>query len=379
MHLDKFLRESFTKIDLLVQSNEFENGHNGPYRDEETDVRKLAHLLVLYSNIIKSNLLPERNDLIPRLKLILDQLLNNENYKSGAYFRCRLKPGKDEVNGVIGVAWVIEGLCAAYEVLEDQNILIFLEEIINAIKFNQQRNLWERPTYINTNKSGIDETFNHQLWIAYALIYYSKVTNKEILLDVKSFFSNLDKHLTIHQDGLIKHALENKYGNKNRLKSYLKKWKISLESKLKGKTTRYKENGYHLFNMFAFARIYYLGFDSLFVNSINFQKALNYVSSKKLLKELSSNKENTDYYPISTPSLLKYNRYGFPYNVAGFEFIYVDKVFKLKLEHLSGQYLSNQIQVCGYNIEFNKFKENMQSEDELNLLLRSYELSYYLI
>ena len=379
MHLDKFLIESFTKIDLLVQRSEFENGHNGPYKDEETDVRKLAHLLVLYSNIIKSNLLPDRNDLKPRLKLILDQLLNNENYKSGAYFRCRIKPGKDEVNGVIGVAWVIEGLCAAYEVLEDQNILIFLNEIINGIKFNKERGLWERPTYIDSNKSGIDETFNHQLWLAYALVYYYKVAKKEVSIDLKNFFSNLDKHLNTHQDGLIKHAIENKNGSKNKLKNYLKKWKISLESMLKGKSTRYKENGYHLFNMYAFSRISNLGFDNLFWNSINFQKTLKYVSSKKLLEELISNKERKDYYSISTPSFLKYNRYGFPYNVAGFEFLYVDKVFKLKLEYLSGKYLNNQLQVYGYSIESNKFKENIQSEDELNLFLRSYELSYYFI
>ena len=130
--------------------------------------------------------------------------------------------------------------------------------------------------------------------------------------------------------------------------------------------------------MFAFARIKHLGHEDLFINSKKFKKSLSYSSSKKLFNELSSNKEETDYYKISTSSYLKYNRYGFPYNVSGFEFLYLNKVFKLNLEKISLNYIDCQLNTYGYNYNSKKFEKNMNTEDEINLLLRVYELSYYI-
>ena len=60
MSLKLFLIEAFKKIDYSVQKNKLEDGVNGPYKDNETDIRKYAHLLVLYSKVIKSNLFSNR-------------------------------------------------------------------------------------------------------------------------------------------------------------------------------------------------------------------------------------------------------------------------------------------------------------------------------
>lgn len=378
MSLKLFLIEVFKKIDYSVQKNKLDNGVNGPYKDNETNVRKYAHLLVLYSNVIKSNLFSNSEDLKPRLNLILKKLLNNPNYKSGAYFKSRTNTKKDEVNGVIGVAWVIEGLCASYEILKDEKILSFLNVVVSSIKFDNNRMLWERPTHNINNKSGIDETFNHQLWLAYSFIYYSKVSNKNISNDVRNFFKNLENHLNIHKEGLIKHALENRLGLKNIFKTIIKKFIIFFRSVANNTTTKYKENGYHLFNMFAFARIKFLGHEDLFINSKKFKMSLSYSSSEKLFKELSSNKEETDFYKISTSSTLNYNRYGFPYNVSGFEFLYLNKIFKLNLEKISLNYIDCQLKTYGYNYNSKKFEKKMNTEDEINLLLRVYELSFYI-
>ncbi|AUC14168.1 hypothetical protein BTO06_02945 [Tenacibaculum sp. SZ-18] len=371
-----FFEEAINKIDDLLVNQELQNGHNGPYKDEETDVRKISHLLVLYANALKSGL-----DIEARLKIeeLKEALINSEYYKGKAYFKSRNKPGKDEVNGVIGIAWVMEGLCAAYEVLKEEKILIFLENIVESLNFNKERGLWERPTHLVTDKSGIDETFNHQLWLAYAIIYYFKVANKEVSDDVKEFFIKLDVNLRIHKEGLIVHSLKNRIGLKNKLKDLLKSIKVYVKSRIKGTTTKYKENGYHLFNMFAFSRIESLGYGYLFKDSRKIRKALIYSSGDHLYNELSSNLEETDYYSIALSSCLNYNRYGFPYNVSGFEFLYVNKIFNLKKDVLANKYFKKQKEVYGYKDEKNKFVEKMKTEDEINLLLRVYELSFCLV
>lgn len=335
--------------------------------------------MTLYSNIIKSKLdINNNEEYIEKLKNLKNILINNENYLGGAYFRCRIKPGKDEVNGVIGIAWVVEGLCATYEVLKDYEILEFLDKVVNSISFNKERLLWERPVYPLSIKSSIDETFNHQLWLAYALIYYSKIKGEDLSVNIKSFFSKLESNLNIHKDGLIVHSLKNKSTIFEEVKSYLKSLKRITNSRIKGKTTRYKENGYHLFNIYAFARIKALGYSKLLEKSVKVNKAILYASKEELYNQLTSNNEKEDYYQIATPSLLKYNRYGFPYNVSGFEYFYFNDVFKLKNDELTQKYLKRQLEVYGYDLNSNIFiNDKTQCEDDINLLLRVYELSFY--
>ncbi len=376
--INDFLKKSFEKIDDLLVNNQLPNGHNGPYRDNETDVRKTAHLMVFYANVIKSNLYSDSTQIRNQLVNFKNSLINNSNYKGGAYFRCRIKPGKDEVNGVIGIAWVIEGLCASYEVLQDDEILVFLDKIVKSLKFNKLRSLWERPVNSKLDKTGVDETYNHQLWLGYALVYYAKVSRTELLEEVKSFFFNVDIHLNVRKSGLIVHGLKNKTTLKNKVKTILKDFKIYVLSKKNKTTTAYKENGYHLFSVFAFARIKDLGFENLFSSSLKVQKAVSYASNKELYAFLTSNKEETDYYAIKTTSNLENNRYGFPYNVSGFEFVYINLIFNLKTASLGKKYFDKQLEVLGFTKQNNYFTNDTLTEDSINLFLRVYELSYCL-
>lgn len=369
----EFIEQILKKNTNLLNYEKLKNGHNGPYRDKETNIRKLAHLLVLYSNL-KKNGIYEID--IEHIRKIKNAILKSENYKGGAYFKFRNKSGKDEVNGVIGVAWVIEGLCSSYEVLKDKDILFFVENLINCLKFNNHRKLWERPVNNENDKYGVDETFNHQLWLAYAIIYYSKIANKELPKDVKLFFTYLDTHLLIHKEGLIKHALKNKSNIKSSFKQFLKDAKLNLKSKLYLTTTKYKEDGYHLFNMFSFARLKALGYEDLFMTSKKFQRALKYCESKTLIESLLINKDLNDYYKIEPVSNLEINRYGFPYNVSGFEFFYVSQIFNLKNNLLKEKYLNTQLNVYGFNSKSKTIEKEFKTEDKTNLLLRLYELTF---
>ena len=348
-------------------------GHNGPYMDKETGVRAQSHLIILLSNLdrVGKNRIYES-----KVNEIISSIFTSSFRLDQIVFVQRVKPGKDEVNGVIGIAWVIEALCAAYEVYKNNEAKAFLEKVEDNICFNSDRGLWYRPVdlnskYINT----IDETFNHQLWLAYALVYKCTVLEQPLSANLQNFFKRLNGLMNVYRSGLVKHSLQNKSTVKQFLRNILKINKDRLSALIEGKSLKYKEYGYHLFNLYAFARIADLGHSTLFSHIPGFIKAKKYCLNTKLLKELLTNRDSTDFYIRGNNSGMPYNRYGFPYNVAGFEFLYINEVLGLGAnKSVLKEYFENQLN-C-YGISANKM---YITEDLSNLLLRSYELSFILI
>lgn len=374
----KFLEK--LKDDILTQyASGLENisGHNGPYKDKETGVRAQAHLIVLLSNLDRANNNKEHEPLVSKL---ISELLNSHHRLDTIVFNQRTKPGKDEVNGVIGLAWIMEAMCCAFEVYENEFAKHFLETAEDGLRFNTKRSLWYRPVlrdnkYYNT----IDETFNHQLWLAYALVYKSTVLKQPLSANVQSFFKNLNGLMKVQSSGMVKHALVNTSTPQLKLRQFLKTTKDSLIALVNGKTFKYKEYGYHLFNMFAFARMAELGQGALFANTPAFIKAKKFCADPKLFKELTTNRDGTDFYMRGNNSGLPYNRYGLPYNVAGFEFLYANKALDLGVHaSIQKQYFDAQMSCYGITTNGEGETEKYITEDLPNLMLRSYELSYML-
>ncbi len=374
----KFLEK--LKAEILAQyANGIENisGHNGPYKDVETGVRAQAHLIVLLSNLDKSKQSTESKALVGKL---VSDLLSSPHRLDTIVFNQRTKPGKDEVNGVIGIAWIMEAMCCAYEVYKNEKAKAFLETAEDGLRFNTKRGLWYRPVlkdnkYYNT----IDETFNHQLWLAYALVYKSAVLKQEVSANVATFFKKLNGLMKVQSSGMVKHALENTSTPQLQLRHILKSAKDGLNALLKGKSFKYKEYGYHLFNMFAFARMVDLGYGSLFNTTPAYVKAKKFCLSKTLYQELITNRDGADFYMRGNDSGMPYNRYGLPYNVAGLEFLYVNKAIGLGAdESLQQKYFDAQLSCYGMKANENTRTENYITEDLPNLMLRSYELSFIL-
>lgn len=374
----KFLEK--LKAEILTQySRGLENisGHNGPYKDDETGVRAQAHLIVLLSNLDRSIQEKESEGLVR--KLVMD-LLSSPHRLDVVVFNQRTKSGKDEVNGVIGFAWIMEAMSCAYEVYQNEEAKAFLQTAEDGLRFNNKRCLWYRPV-LKDNKyyHTIDETFNHQLWLAYALVYKSAVLKQEVSANVAAFFKRLDSHMRVRSSGMVKHALQNTSTPSLRLRHILKSAKDVLSATLKGKSFKYKEYGYHLFNMYAFARMADLGYESLFTNNPNFVKAKKFCLSDKLYHELLTNRDAEDFYMRGNDSGMPYNRYGLPYNVAGFEFLYVNKVLELGAEDkIEQKYLEAQLNCYGLKTNGQNSTGDFITEDIVNLMLRSYELSLIL-
>jgi hypothetical protein len=374
----KFLEKLKAEI-LAKYADGLENisGHNGPYKDVETGVRAQAHLIVLLSNLDKSKQSTESLALVGKL---VSDLLNSPHRLDTIVFNQRTKPGKDEVNGVIGIAWIMEAMCCAYEVYKNQEAKAFLEKAEDGLRFNTKRGLWYRPVlkdskYYNT----IDETFNHQLWLAYALVYKSAVLKQEVSANVATFFKKLNGLMKVHGSGMVKHAIVNASTPQLQARHILKSAKDGFNALLKGKSFKYKEYGYHLFNMFAFARMVDLGYGSLFSTTPAYVQAKKFCLSQTLYQELITNKDNTDFYMQGKDSGLEYNRYGLPYNVAGFEFLYVNHALELGADkQLQQKYFDAQLNCYGLIEYMKKGTGNYTTEDLPNLMLRSYELSFIL-
>lgn len=113
-------------------------------------------------------------------------------------------------------------------------------------------------------------------------------------------------------------------------------------------------------------------------NSFGFKSRTVCCFKEKLFSGLMENKDVKDFYRLEPPSGLPFNRYGFPYNVAGFEFLYVKKVFNLVVsDDFAKSYWDMQLK-C-YGLTDKGGTDIFLTEDKANLLLRSYELSYLLV
>ena len=101
-------KENITKQQL---DGSFIGGVNGPYNDKETPVRNTAHWLVLLCKVLKNR---KDNALEAAAHKAVDYLLSSNARPMQAAFFCRTNRKKDSTNGLIGQAWAMEGLIAAF-------------------------------------------------------------------------------------------------------------------------------------------------------------------------------------------------------------------------------------------------------------------------
>lgn len=361
------LKNDLNKLKASVETYILENlskdisGHNGPYRDKETPIRYKAHMICFLCNTDPEIRYKEQ------VKLLVAQILSSDYNLQNGFFINRFKEGKDQVNGVIGIAWIIEAFSLATIKYNFDETKDYLHQVEEKIPFIQTRALWQGP--VNNHPTGwkTDNNFNHQLWLAYSLILKSKALNIDVSTNVKLFFSKINHNLNVRKSGLIAHSIR----NESKFKGILKDVRDRIKGLLLGKTKNYKENGYHLFNLFAFARIKQEGFSYLFENNLLFQKALRYCNNELLHNSLNNNHEETDFYYLSPPSNLRYNRYGIHYNVSGLEYLVIKSIFNLEDCKGGNDLIKNQISCYDLNII-----ENSMSEDIVNFILRTYELTY---
>jgi len=361
------------KIDEINKNGYVVGGHNGPYYDDETPVRNTSHVAVILSYYYKKTGNPYYYEALLKCG---EYLLSNEARPHGKTFYCRKNTNKDRANGIIGQAWVIEGLLAIYNVTKNKSLIDLAKEIFIMVPFDEKVCAW-RILDIDGEDKGFDMTFNHQLWFAAAgiqILYYD--INSEIKTRCDLFLNNINSLITCYPNGLISHfiKLSNLYSKFSRYKNGIKSLAKLVINKNK---LYYKENGYHLFNMYAFALIKNFGYDFSYINTKQFKKNLDYCYSSKINSWLMSASKN---YITNMPKVKNFeiNIYGYGYNAPGFELPYVTQTFMGKTDKIDceiKEVVETQIRLTYDSLNKGFYNNN---DDWRTLEARIYEYIRYL-
>ena len=302
-------------------------GINGPYDDVETRIRNLCHLIVITS--IEVNIL-NQDKYLQDIITMTNDLISERNRRDGLYV-LRMKEGKDGCNGVIGHAWVIEALVYAWKASRRDEYIEEARRIAKKHKINEKLGLW----YIPDKNAVIDYTLNHQLWYAASVAeLLVEIDDEEIERQFSVFMNSLGKNFTVSHGGRISHLVKRTESLKGTCKEIIKKYINFCKELLGMPSLRYKESGYHLFNIVALARIYKLKKHEFFLSK-KFLGSIEYMNRTQFLMGLLDKNiqlDNSLHNEKLTPEECEVNIYGYPYNVPGFELLYVSSIIEGKIK-----------------------------------------------
>ena len=297
-NIEKFFHDGFA-----------EAGCNGPYGDHDTAVRNTAHWCVTFSFLYYYTGKQEYRKVI---EIFSEYLLMEKHYGSSGAAICRTNHFNDDTNGVIGQAWLIEGLLACYDILKDSQ---FLERAVS---------VWKSQKYNpSTNSFGIccsdgkvpcaDYTYNHNLWFAASgAMIVSVRQDNEISRIVREFVKNTPKVLGIQPSGKLYHRNKEKQTLKGNIRFVLNI--LQTEYNIGNyKNMNYLESGYQLFDLFGFALLKLYWNDNLLFRHSGLNRAIKLGTSEKFISTLKEDFPNI-------------NKYGFPYNSPAFEYPFVAEV-----------------------------------------------------
>lgn len=347
-------------IQDIIQDGHAKPGHNGLYHDPETPVRNTAHWMVSFSRLYEITGNPQY---LETLEKGAEYLLNPIHRPDDFTIVSRNAPPKDRCNGLIGQAWVIEGLMAAYQILKKDDYLKLAINLFRLHPFDAGIGLW-RIVEIDGKVLFFDPTFNHQLWFAWAGTLLADYDD-EIRSQVHIFLDCINDNLTVQPDGLIYHPIEGLGRIRQKELPLKKKVKLLIKKMLKltpaGQDTEeiiIKSIGYHAFNTLAYRMIKSGIPDHTFWNSSKYHSIQNY-----MLKE-------------SYQEALEGNIYGYPYNPPGFEIpvsLSAEELREAGIEPIAfyKHWIQQQFNHT-YSVAENRFCRN--NEDPNTLTARLYEV-----
>lgn len=348
-------------IENLINNNlHIMPGNNGPYNCNDTSFRNISHWI----GILKYKYFNTKNK---EYKFAISKLADIlcENICDNGTIKCFYDNSFSETNGVIGQAWVIEGLINAYNVCKDDKYYDAALRIFLSQKYDYNFHLWK---IVNCSNEilGFDYVFNHQLWFAASgyMINYAK-ENKIIYTKLEDFTKNIEKLYTCYNDGLLSHIaiVGNNFISvlKRIIKSTIKNIKYIGNKKKKLEI----EKGYHLFDLYGFALLYKYSCGKLNINTKKFQKVLKYGLDIK-----NNDYELRNYFDVGTA-----NKYGYAYNSPAFEFPYIDFIFND--ENMKKYYKEMYKYQIDNLYDYKKKKFSNNTSDPNTLTSRIYELCRY--
>ena len=337
-------------------------GSNGPYFTKETMIRTTAHWIITFSIMYKIT----KDIQYKKVVLRFAQSLVNEvdKSKNGAVI-CISKIDEDgafsQTNGLIGLAWLIEALVEAYEILCKDTLLNAAEKVYFSQKYDKKLHTWKMITPSGMNL-GVDKPFNHGLWFcmsAAKLVNHRQ--NNLINQQIDDYMKHLDSQFMVYKNGLISH-----YGLRTGdLKQDVKTRVRKCICEFTGKGLPYKkfniieyERAYHLFSLYAFAWLY------LFYPEASFFKCKKFAR----LKAYGLDIENF----VSFPEM---NKYAYGYNSPAYELPLAEYVFGTGKDEQYAERLLALHQQYNITLDGNSYTENVP--DAVTLDARIYEIMQY--
>lgn len=301
-----FLDSCKRALNLQDLNGEMFAGHNGSYHDPETPIRNTAHWTVSFA---KAYEITKNESFYDAILKGLESIKDKKWRPSNGTFFCRNKESKDKCNGLIGQAWVIEGLIRGYEITGDNEALELSAEVFKIHPFEYKSGIWCRVETDGT-VLGFDYTFNHQLWFAMSgFLILKHKDDPEIRRACNTFMEKIPNNLKLYSNGRIGQSMRISF-MEDVVKSSAKK----LLRREKAKYMKLKEIGYHAFNTHALAKIKAYFPDLDFFQTEMYKKIINYLGSQEYL------------------SGILISKYGFPYNPPGFE-VYFTYNYNKELMH----------------------------------------------
>lgn len=354
-------------FERFLKSGHADPGHNGPYGCTDTPTRNTAHWLIVCAYLWKTTWDEKYRTLARRFAQYLTE--EQDRSKSGA-IACVASGASDHINGLIGQAWVIEALVYAHETFGDESYLDCATAIFRAQRFDEKLGFWKRVEPDGTELD-YDYTLNHQVWFALSgLLLLHHREDAGIRRAVERHLERVDReYFGVHPSGLIRHfgAMKRPRRAFNRLyiKQYAKyaglHFKIFKPRKV---DILVQEEGYHLFELFGYARIRCLYPDYPLFQREAFKKALAYGRDIDALNRR-----------LGTAAPEAMNKYAYGYNSPAYELPLIDLVFDGRAE---GQrimrLLALQKQLC-YNEQTRRMDRH--NADPETLTARLYEYVFF--
>ena len=268
------------------------SGHNGPHGDPETPVRSTSHWLITFLKAYAISGSPAFQDAARKAAAYLCSDVARPMH---AAFWHRSNPEKNFSNGLIGQAWTLEALAAAADVLGNETCARLAEEVFLLHPFVERFGLWCKLN-VEGSHSGLDLTFNHQLWFAAAGSLLPS-RDARVLERVQRFLDRLPQSLSLYPSGLIWHLLK----SPAKLQSHLKRSVYGIASRVRPTPHQdlyERALGYHAFNLYAFALLRQQVPEHPFWRSDQMARALAYARSAEFVAALDTNKYSYSYNPV---------------------------------------------------------------------------------
>lgn len=291
-------------------------GHNGPWGEVETPLRNTGNWLQLFAWVhqhfggAELHLASER-----AAKYLLDP---SHRPGHGAFLHLPAVPHREE-NGLIGQAWTIAALYAAFRCLNWEELVDLARSVLLQHRFEPRVGLW-RTLGVDGNPRGVNTTLNQQIWFAAAALQ-DPFPPAAIRQQTDGFLQALPRHIRLSRSGRIDHLIHPR--------SLVKQFPMGIRSHFVTILTKHtvlneRTEGYLAYVLYGLGRLRKaMPVESLELHQ-TLRRSMSYARSRSHKRRLNR------------------NRFAYGYNPTGIEMAYASLCFLDEWEDEAQSWLSEQ-------------------------------------